>query len=101
MVIDAWSLLPTLSQCYKLSLSSPLTQGDGEDIAGGCSDFLSTFWESISWFIDKLKALNAFWQENNGGQFVKVYVTFIQIVSSFTMCVCVCVGVGVWVCGCE
>jgi hypothetical protein len=46
---------------------------------------LSSFWESITWFIDKLKALNALWIENNGGQFVKVYVTFIQIVSSFKM----------------
>jgi hypothetical protein len=61
------------------------TQGDGADVAGGCSDVLSSFWENITWFIDKLKAVSTLYQENNGGQFVKVYVTFIQIVSSFTM----------------
>jgi len=61
------------------------TQGDGADVAGGCSDLLSTFWDVIAWIMDKLKAANAFWQENNGGQFVKIYVTFIQILSSFTM----------------
>jgi hypothetical protein len=61
------------------------TQGDGADVAGGCSDVLSSFWENITWFIDKLKAVSTLYQENNGGQFVKVYVTFIQIVGSFTM----------------
>jgi hypothetical protein len=60
-------------------------QGDGADVASECSDLMSSFNEVLTWIIDKVKTANAFWKENNVGQFVKIYVTFLQILGSFSI----------------
>ena len=49
------------------------------------NSFKTAILAPIYWLIDKAKSADAWWQENNGRQILKIYITFLQILSSFDM----------------
>jgi hypothetical protein len=60
-------------------------QGDGAESTSGCSDFIEQCIEPFVWFGNKIQAAYDWWQENKGGQYLKIYVTCLQIVGSFNI----------------
>jgi len=61
------------------------TAGDSEETTAGCMDMINTVWDLFSWFIDKIQVAGKFWRDNNCPQYMKIYITFFQILGSFTM----------------
>jgi hypothetical protein len=60
-------------------------QGDGAESAIGCSHFIARLIEPFVWLGNKIQATYDWWQQNKGGQYLKIYVTYLQILSSFNI----------------
>merc|ERR1719174_1258730 len=78
-------ILTSLTAILSTFLCFQDTRGDGAETVSGCSQVTSKVTETFSWVLGKFKWVKRLWQENNGGQFVKIYVTFLQILGSFDM----------------
>jgi len=59
--------------------------GDVAESASDCSNFTKQIIEPWFWLGNKIQSAFAWWEENKGGQFFKIYVTYLQILSSFNM----------------
>ena len=57
-----------------------MTEG-GMEVVG----LLSGVAGSVSWLISKATALNDAWKRNQGGQFLKIILTYVQVLGSFTV----------------
>ena len=60
-------------------------QGDVGEGAGEVLGMVSTVVASGSWLLSKIGSAHAFWKRNQGGQFLKIIVTYIQVLGSFTV----------------
>ena len=78
-------ILTSLTAILSTLLCFQDTRGDGAETVTGCSQVTPKVTETVSWVLGKFKWVKRLWQENNGGQFVKIYVTFLQILGSFDM----------------
>jgi hypothetical protein len=62
--------------------------GDSRNDAGGIGELaqmFTAFARLFSWLATKLKSLGQWWKENYVGQFMKILLTYFQILGSFTM----------------
>jgi hypothetical protein len=62
--------------------------GDSQDDAGGVGELAEMFtviFGMFSWLVTKLKSLGRWYKENYVGQFMKILLTYFQILGSFTM----------------
>ena len=73
-----FGLTSTLS-CFKD------TQGDAGDGAGEIAGLFTSFMDGCRWFLGKIKQGGAWWKENQSGQYLKIIMTYFQILGSFTM----------------
>jgi Fe-S-cluster formation regulator IscX/YfhJ len=60
-------------------------QGDGAESARECSHFITRLIEPFVWLGNKIQATYDWWQQNMGGQYLKIYITYLQILSSFNI----------------
>ena len=61
------------------------TQGDAGDGAGEIAGLFTSFMDGCRWFLGKIKQGGAWWKENQSGQYLKIIMTYFQILGSFTM----------------
>jgi hypothetical protein len=78
-LVQAIGFLVAWGLCFKD------TRGDGTESASECSDFMEHLIEPFVWVGIKIQSVFTWWEENKGGQFLKIYVTCLQILSSFNM----------------
>jgi hypothetical protein len=78
-------LLAAISASLASCMCFKDTRGDSAETASELTNCLSTLMAPIYWVIKQTKWANAWWQENKGGQLLKTYITFLQILSSFNM----------------
>jgi hypothetical protein len=60
-------------------------QSEGTQSASICSNFMEQIVEPFVWLGNKIQAFQSWWQGNKGGQYLKIYVTCLQILSSFNI----------------
>ncbi len=60
-------------------------QGVGAKSASDCSNFTEQILEYFVWLDKKIQSAFTWWDENKVGQFLKIYFTCLQILSSFSM----------------
>ena len=61
------------------------THGDTGEGAGEIMGLATSFMNGGRWFLGNLKQGGAWWKENQAGQYLKILITYFQILGSFTM----------------
>ena len=73
---------------FDIAEHNPYCIGDSQDDAGGVGELTEMFtaiFGMFGWLMTKLKSLGQWYKENYVGQFLKILLTYFQILGSFTM----------------